>query len=92
MIHELKTWPEYFQAIVSGDKTFELRKNDRNFQTGDHLKLMEYMPCGHGVYTPRSIGYYTGAFVTMKVTYVLQGGRLGIENGYCILGIQSINL
>lgn len=90
MIHELKTWPEYFQAVTRGDKTFELRKNDRNFQEGDHLTLMEYVPQGHGVYKPNSIGYYTGAFVTMRITYVLHGGRLGVEQGYVILGIQPV--
>lgn len=91
MIHELKTWPHYFNDIVSGGKNFELRRNDREFKTGDHLKLMEYMPAGHGAYSSNAVGYYTGAFVTMKITYVLMGGQFGIEQGYCILGLQPIN-
>lgn len=31
-IHELKILPEYFEAVVSGDKRFEIRKNDRNYE------------------------------------------------------------
>ena len=33
MIHELKIYPEYFKAVISGEKTFEIRKNDRPFAT-----------------------------------------------------------
>jgi ASC-1-like (ASCH) protein len=34
-LHELKIKREYFNAIKSGEKTFEIRKNDRDFQVGD---------------------------------------------------------
>lgn len=43
-IHELKILPEYFQAVLDGDKTFEIRKNDRNYKVGDRLILKEYEP------------------------------------------------
>lgn len=42
MIHELKIFPDYFKAIISGEKTFEIRKNDRPFQKGDLLALNEW--------------------------------------------------
>lgn len=45
MKHDLKTWTEYFQAVKSGDKTFEIRENDRNFKVGDVLLLREFIPC-----------------------------------------------
>ena len=35
MIHELKTLPEYFEAVIKGKKLFEVRKFDRPFQKGD---------------------------------------------------------
>jgi hypothetical protein len=43
--HDLKTWPEYFQAIVSHQKNFELRYNDRDYKAGDVLCLLEFDPC-----------------------------------------------
>jgi hypothetical protein len=30
--HELKMWPEFFKHVWSGDKTFELRVDDRGFR------------------------------------------------------------
>lgn len=42
--HKLKTWPEFFDAVKSGEKTFEVRKNDRHFQVGDWLCLMKFDP------------------------------------------------
>lgn len=44
MKHELKTWPVYFEALWSGRKRFEVRKNDRGFKTGDRLVLKECDP------------------------------------------------
>ena len=37
MTHELKTWPGYFEEIFMGHKTFEIRKNDRNFKTSKKI-------------------------------------------------------
>ena len=37
--HVLKTWTTYFNAVVSGGKNFEVRKDDRGFQKGDILCL-----------------------------------------------------
>jgi hypothetical protein len=42
MIHELKILPEYFNAVISGEKTFEIRMNDRGFAKGDLLALNEF--------------------------------------------------
>ncbi len=42
MIHELKILPKYFNAVISGEKTFEIRKNDRPFHKGDLLALNEF--------------------------------------------------
>lgn len=44
--HDLKTWPKYYEQVVSGLKPFELRKNDRNYQPGDYLILREWEPAG----------------------------------------------
>jgi ASC-1-like (ASCH) protein len=41
-IHQLKTHPQYFDKVKTGEKTFELRKNDRNFEVGNTLILRRY--------------------------------------------------
>ena len=50
--HYLKILPEYYRAIENGDKTFEVRYNDRNYQKYDILHLQEWI---NGVYTKREI-------------------------------------
>lgn len=82
MLHDLKTWPPYFQAVVSGRKPFEVREDDRNFQVGDRLLLREWDP---------KYKHHTGRKVTCEVTYKLQGGSFGIQEGYCVLGIRVVS-
>ncbi|POB12180.1 DUF3850 domain-containing protein [Sulfobacillus sp. hq2] len=65
MVHLLKIWPEYFQPILSGAKTVELRsETDRTFAVGDVLRLCEYVP---GTASP-----YTGRTCAVRVTHVLR--------------------
>jgi len=77
--HELKTWPEYMTAILEGRKTFEVRKNDRDFQEGDILVLREYDP---------KTKQYTGQTLEVEVTFVLPGGNFGIDRDYCVMSIS----
>ena len=35
--HYIKILPEYYNAIDSGEKSFEVRYNDRNYQVHDIL-------------------------------------------------------
>ena len=42
MTHVLKCWPEYYEAVIGGEKTFEVRKWDRPYRVGDTLLLKEY--------------------------------------------------
>ena len=62
MIHSLKIWSKYFNAVISGEKTFEVRKNDRGFLVGDLLLLREYDP------TAKT---FSGKTIGKKVTYIL---------------------
>ncbi len=78
-IIELKILPEYFEAVKSGKKTFELRKNDRDFCVGDILILREF----DGSKT-------TGRSVTVGITYILQNCGFGLADGYAILSIKPL--
>lgn len=88
-IHALKSWPEYFQPLMTGDKTFELRRDDRKFTAGDHLLLREYVPNSDS---------YTGRELTRRITYVLHGlgsvGTIaplkGLSQGYVILSLEEV--
>jgi ASC-1-like (ASCH) protein len=82
MTHALKTWPEYFEAIVSGKKNFEVRKTDRDFAVGETLLLQCFDP---------EEQRYTGQEYKVRVTYILHGGKFGIEKGFCVMGIEEIN-
>lgn len=81
MKHELKIWPEFFQAVEDGRKTFEIRRKDRQYQVGDILKLMEYDPVRNE---------YTGSAVLVRVTYILDDPNFVLP-GYVVLGIQLIS-
>lgn len=56
-----KAWPEYFQQIIDGKKTFDLRVNDFNISEGDTLVLNEWDPL-----TKK----YTGRTIEKQVGYV----------------------
>lgn len=55
MKHELKVYPQYFKALWVGDKTFEIRLNDRNFEERDEIVLQENETGSHDGYTGREI-------------------------------------
>lgn len=86
--HTLKTLPPFFDAIARGDKTFEVRKDDRAFQAGDTLVLNHYDPEkeDHPFAAPR---INKPDSIVLRCTYVLRGGQFGIEPGYVVLGIAK---
>ena len=81
MDHELKTWPDPFDAILQGRKTFEWRKDDRGFEVGDTLRLLEYEPAE---------GRYTDRVIRAQVTYIARGPRFDIPEGYCVMAIKLL--
>jgi hypothetical protein len=94
-IHHLKCWPEFFDAVKRGSKTFEVRKNDRGYQRGDQLLLHKYSPTADqiGKHYLRADGArcdVEGAdVVLLDVTYVLSGN--GIEPGFVCLGTKLVH-
>jgi hypothetical protein len=82
MEHELKTHPEYFQAIKRGDKPFEIRIDDRPYAVGDTLLLREWEPI---------IARCTGDVLRVPVIYVMRGGPW-LPLGYIAMGIRPTEL
>jgi hypothetical protein len=81
--HSLKTWPEYFEALTDGTKTFEVRKDDRTFVIGDELWLREFYP---------DIKLYSGREVVRRVAYILRGPAFGVRSGYCVMALAASNV
>ena len=76
VLHSLKIWPRYFEAVKKGLKTFEVRvEDDKKFAFGDYVTLKEYDPDRtYDVYSRSFTGPmkgYTGEEISFKIGYVL---------------------
>lgn len=79
MVHELKILPCYFNDVRNGIKTFEVRKDDRPYASGDILILREFNSL---------FAEYTGRLLICYVPYVLRGDFC--KEGYCIMSIVKL--
>ena len=80
-IHNLKLAERFADAIMSGEKNFEVRINDRGFQKGDLVQfhvISEDAPYNE-IEHPVNDVYF-------EITYVLTG--FVIDKDYCIFGIR----
>lgn len=79
--HELKCHPKYFQRLATGQKNFEIRENDRNYQVGDRLIIKEYDPQigwpDHGAYD----------VLVFDVTYI---ETYALVQGFVALGLRQV--
>lgn len=88
--HTLKTHPPMFRAVRDGVKNFEVRKDDRAFQTGDTVELVFNDPSVPGgsfqaPAPPHPAGSDdTRTTLKRKITFVLRGGQYGVEPGYVV--------
>lgn len=77
VLHELKIDPQPFDMIRAGKKTFELRKNDRDFQAGDVLCLCQTCHSAEQMADGAPLAY-TGDKLLVDVTHVLHGPFPGL--------------
>lgn len=82
MTHEIKIQNEFAQAVYLGEKTFEVRNNDRGYQKGDLIKF-KVMD-----------GYFNNSThplndMTFEITYVL-GSFVGLAPNYVAFGIREV--
>ncbi|MBO5449405.1 MAG: DUF3850 domain-containing protein [Ruminococcus sp.] len=88
--HKLKLNIEFCDDVLSGKKNFEVRENDRGFQTGD---LIKFIPTD-GTYYVDSDGRETQhahhpiSDKTYKIKYILSGW--GLKKGYVALAIEAV--
>jgi hypothetical protein len=82
-IHNLKCWPQFWDATERFEKTFEVRKNDRNFKIGDTIHLHEWNP---------DTKEYSGRIIVRQIKYIMRHGDIDAKEvplhfDYVILGI-----
>lgn len=78
--HDLKTIQPHFNHVWNNLKTFEIRKEDRNFKVGDLIRLHEYDPQSKT---------YSNRQATRIITHILRDdSEFGLMPGYCILSIK----
>lgn len=88
--HELKTDPDAFDALVRGDKTYEMRLNDRDFKVGDGLLLRRTKFTGNQMHM-RPDHYplgYTGEECRRIVSHIQTG--YGLNDRWCILSFAAL--
>ena len=85
-IHDLKSWPVYFQPMLDGTKRFEIRRNDRNFLVGDLLWEREWN---------LDTKEYTGRTLLVKVDYLIDklpdNFGLGLY-GFVVMSISKVKV
>lgn len=80
--HQLKTHPAMYFAAKRGDKTFEVRKDDRAYQRGDVVTLLYHDPDSiDGAYAYQEP-------LTFVIGFVLRGGQYGVEPGYVAFSLH----
>lgn len=82
--HDLKTDPDVFEAVYSGLKTFEIRKDDRGFEIGDLLRLLETESSAEAMAEGARLEF-TGRQSHHRVRYIMRG--YGLAQGWCIMAI-----
>ncbi|KKK69992.1 hypothetical protein LCGC14_2928500 [marine sediment metagenome] len=87
-IHFLKTDHETYRNMESGEKTFDYRKNDRDFKVRDKVTLRDYFPDIRGRYTQEYDVY--GSSIDFEITYILYGGKYGLPDNYCIMQLKRL--
>ena len=81
MLHRLKIKEDYANSICCGDKTFEVRYNDRNYQKGDFIEFIAV--ARDGIRMIHNIEE-----MMFEITNVHSG--LGMADGYVVLAIKRI--
>lgn len=85
MTHEIKILEQFADAVLTGDKPFEVRYNDRGYQKGDTVKFQviqsSTFPEATKITHPLNDKNY-------KITYVLSG--YGLQENYVVFGIMEV--
>jgi Domain of unknown function (DUF3850) len=92
MRHELKTVQPFFEMVWSGEKTFEVRFDDRNFKVGDRLALLEFDPVAEFEFAPNvEDAPRTCRKVEANVERIFNSLEFpGLREGYVVIFLSNI--
>ena len=81
----LKTDPEVFQDVIDGLKNYEIRFDDRGFEIGDILDLVETRHAGEEMRKDGQPLILTGRGIQKEVKHILRG--YGLKKDWVILSV-----
>jgi len=90
VVHQLKSHPEPFSAVWAGEKTHEIRLNDRRYKFADTVRLKEWNPDSKK---------FSGRAVDIIITHIRfspdSGGpgpfSDGLKADFCIFDFAVLN-
>ena len=90
--HILKLNDRYFDAVANGIKTFEIRRNDRDYKVGDTLVLRKVNDDGKFLtYADDNLGMNLYYEIKVAVTYILTHDEFdGVSEWYVALSIRRV--
>lgn len=78
----LKTPSKFFTPVWAETKPFELLE-DRGYQVGDRIVRLEFH---------ESANQFTGRLADAYTSYKIDSNELGLEKGFCVLGLTKVKL
>jgi hypothetical protein len=84
--HTVKSWPRFFDPILLGTRTHELRRNDRAYAVGDLVELREYDP---------ETKIYSGRVCIVEITSITSQDEPcavsaeALHGDFCILSVKK---
>ena len=85
MLHRIKLSEDFAEAVLNGDKSFEIRKNDRGYQKGDTV-VFTVVERDNPVFEVAKHPLNGRLF---EITYVISGW--GLRDGYVAFGIRKVD-
>ena len=85
--HTLKICKKYADAVMSGAKTFEIRKNDRGYKVGDKIVFEVVADEGYDV---RAAARHPLNGMVYRIGYILDGFE-GLAQKYVALALSKVD-
>ena len=86
--HIVKSWETFYRDVITGERTSDIRLNDRRYAVGDYMKLEEYDPVKQA---------YSGRAQMVVITYLQTNksnpcaiSHRALDDAYVVLSIKLV--